>query len=69
MVGIVISSVGIGQMTFVPWPEDYVNVETGDYITDSGKISALTEWRPVTNLNDGVRATFEYYVRNKSQYW
>jgi UDP-glucose 4-epimerase len=58
-----------GNIEYVDWPTDYVNVETGDYVTDIGKLCAFTRWRPVTELNDGIEYTFEYYLRNRSHYW
>lgn len=65
----VIAAVGSGSLAFVPWPPNYINVETGDYITDIGRIASDTNWRPSTNLVDGVRATFEYYLQHRSHYW
>ncbi len=58
-----------GTIEYVDWPPEYVNVETGDYITDIGKIGAFTGWRPQTGLEDGIAITFEYYSRNRSHYW
>ena len=38
MVKTIIQSVGIkGSFQNIPWPKDYINVETGDYITNITK--------------------------------
>jgi UDP-glucose 4-epimerase len=69
MVRTVLGTVGGGRMAFVPWPETYINVETGDYVTDIGKLCSATGWRPSTGLADGIGATFEYYRTNQEHYW
>lgn len=69
MVNAVISIVGRGEMKLVPWPENYLNVETGDYITDVGKIATKTDWRPKTSLADGIKKTHEYYSMHSRLYW
>jgi UDP-glucose 4-epimerase len=69
MVRTVLETVGGGQMDFVPWPETYINVETGDYVTDIGKICSATGWRPSTELGEGIRDTFEYYRHHREHYW
>ena len=65
----VVSAVGSGRIDFVPWPENYINVETGDHVTDIRKISSVTGWRPHTGLEDGIRLTHEYYASNRDNYW
>jgi nucleoside-diphosphate-sugar epimerase len=58
-----------GNIEYTDWPAEYVNVETGDYITDIDKIGSATGWGPRTSLEDGIVYTFEYYCRNRSHYW
>lgn len=65
----IIRIVGMGKIKYIPWPEDYVNIETGDYITDISKISKLTGWRPQITLEKGIQKVFEYYSKYKSYYW
>jgi len=69
MVKIVLETVGTGKFEFVPWPESYRNVETGDHVTDIGKICGLTAWRPGTSLAQGIRSTHEYSVQHRAHYW
>lgn len=69
MVECVIAAVGTGTVRCVPWPENYINVETGDYITDIAKLSKMTGWRPGTSLSEGIAATVAYYREHCSNYW
>ncbi|MFK8031711.1 MAG: NAD-dependent epimerase/dehydratase family protein [Gammaproteobacteria bacterium] len=46
---------------FVPWPEEYRAVETGDYITDLTKLNNHIDYRPQTEFSDGVLETLRYY--------
>ncbi len=53
----------------VEWPADRYFVETGDYISDIGRITQATGWRPRTSLRAGIARTLEYYRRHRAQYW
>lgn len=64
----VVREVGGGSVAYVPWPEQYLNVETGDYVTDIGKFSQATSWTPKTGFEEGVRQTHEYYKEFGSHY-
>lgn len=64
----IVRIVGRGRVEFVPWPEDYINVETGDYVTDIAKICRATNWKPTTDLQTGIRMTCEYYRVNLRHY-
>jgi UDP-glucose 4-epimerase len=68
MVDGIVATVGRGQVQYVPWPADYVNVETGDYVTDIGKLSRMTPWRPSTTLSEGLSRTFAYYREHLPRY-
>ena len=61
--------VGSGKIEYVPWPEDYTNVETGDYVTDIGKICGAIPWKPVTDMRTGIMSTYDYYRKQRSHYW
>jgi UDP-glucose 4-epimerase len=58
-----------GKVEFVPWPKDYINVETGDYVTDISLISNAIDWKPATAFSTGVEMTCEYYRKYKHHYW
>ena len=69
MVESIIGIVGKGKIKNVPWPSDYLNVETGDYITDITKIQKNIDWFPRFSLKEGVIQTVEYYKKFKKNYW
>jgi UDP-glucose 4-epimerase len=69
MVGMVLDIVGSGSMESVPWPEKYINVETGDHITNIEKLRNATGWQPRTDLRTGIRQTCEYYSQHRARYW
>ncbi|HNW42956.1 MAG TPA: SDR family NAD(P)-dependent oxidoreductase [Elusimicrobiales bacterium] len=69
MVETIIRTAKKGRIEYVPWPENYINVETGDYVSDNSKISSFTGWRPAAGFEAGVKKTVEYYARHRAQYW
>jgi UDP-glucose 4-epimerase len=69
MVKSIIEVVGKGKIKYQPWPKDYLNVETGDYITDITKIKKYIYWLPKFSLNEGINQTVEYYEKFKKSYW
>ena len=68
MVSAVIKCVGRGGADFVPWPENYERVETGDIAVDISKLKALTSWQPRYALDEGIRKTFDYYSQHATHY-
>lgn len=69
MVDTVVDVVGSGDVEYIPWPDNYINVETGDYITDITKLTSMSSWKPDVNLKEGIRRTFNYYKEFGSYYW
>lgn len=69
MVNFILLLIGKGKIKFVPWPDDYINVETGDYITDINKINSDTKWEPCIDFKNGVKLTYQYYNEYKEHYW
>ena len=65
----VVRIVGGGRIEFVPWPPEYTNIETGDYVTDITRIKRLLGWAPRTSLADGIAETHRYYQRHRAAYW
>lgn len=53
----------------VEWPAERVFVETGDYITDLGRVRELLDWSPSVSLEEGVARTVEYYRMHRETYW
>lgn len=65
----IIRLVGKGNIIQVPWPKNYENIETGDYITDISKIKMHTGWSPKVSFEDGIKKTVEYYKDKAHFYW
>jgi len=68
MVSYVIKHVNKGKMEFVPWPDNYEKIETGDVSIDISKLRAITSWQPTVSLDEGISKTFEYYQENYKFY-
>ena len=60
---------GNGNYELVEYPDESKAIEIGDYIADYSKFSALTGWKPKTNLEEGLKKTLAYYKQHKSMYW
>jgi len=69
MAGMVVDAVGKGTVVHIPWPQDYFNVETGDFVADISKIRNLTGWFPQTTLEQGIKRTVKYYRKYRDMYW
>jgi len=69
MVESIVEIVGKGKIKKVPWPSEYLNVETGDYITDITKITKVLGWSAGFNLKEGIERTVEYYNKYREYYW
>lgn len=68
MVRRVIEVVGNGFYKNIPWPKDYINVETGDYITNIDKAKKILNWTPNTDFEKGISKTVKFYSKNLSEY-
>jgi UDP-glucose 4-epimerase len=69
MARLVAAAVPGTEVRQVPWPPDRYFVETGDYLSDIGKITGATGWRPQTTLRDGIARTVEFYRQHRDKYW
>lgn len=69
MVETVVDVAGSGKIEYVPWPENYINVETGDYVADIRKLCSTIDWKPKLDLRAGIEATYEYYKKCRPYYW
>ena len=69
MARLIVDTVKTGKIEFVPWPKEYINVETGDYVTDITRIKSVLDWAPKTMLNRGIELTFNYYMEFHHNYW
>ena len=57
------------RVTEVAWNPGSYFVETGDYVSDIGKIRRDTDWRPRVSLRAGVMRTIDFYRRHQGHYW
>lgn len=68
MVHSVVKCVKSGKVEYIPWPENYERVETGDINVDISKLQKLTAWKPKVTLEEGIKLTYEYYKKHISNY-
>jgi len=68
MVQTVVQAVGTGSYAHVEWPENYFNIETGDYVADITKAKALG-YEPRVAFEEGVKRTVDFYRENRRDYW
>ncbi len=57
----VVRITGNGAVKHVKWSENYLSVETGDYVSDIGKITTHTGWTPHISFEEGIARTIAYY--------
>lgn len=57
-----------GSIEYVPWPENYERVETGDLSFDIGKLCNLTGWKPAISLDEGIERMWRYFEPRLSLY-
>ncbi len=69
MAHLVAAAVPGTEVRQVEWPADRYFVETGDYVSDIGKINAAVGWRPRTTIQEGISRTVEYYRKYRDKYW
>lgn len=60
---------GRGTYELVKYPDESKDIEIGDYIADYSKFTKVTGWKPIINLEEGLRRTLAYYNQNKIKYW
>ncbi|MHB2031980.1 MAG: NAD-dependent epimerase/dehydratase family protein [Gemmatimonadaceae bacterium] len=68
MVADIVEIVGTGRVEFVPWPNDYERLETGDVQADVSKLQRLTNWAPDVHLREGIARTADFYRRHLRHY-
>jgi len=68
MVETVVGAVGTGSYKHVEWPDNYFNIETGDYVADITKAKAIG-YAPRVTFEEGVRRTVEFYRERRADYW
>ncbi len=69
MVKKIIEVVGSGRYELIPWPKERKEVEVGDYFADYGKIQKKFSWKPKVEVENGLRATVDFYREYSEKYW
>ena len=64
-----LTRLGGGRYRMVPFPEDRLAIDIGDYVADDSKLRELLGWRPQVGLEDGLRRTLEFYREHGPAYW
>lgn len=60
---------GEGTYELVPFPENSLKIEVGDYIADFTRFKQTVGWEPRTSVREGLRRTLDYYRKFKEYYW
>lgn len=58
-----------GRVKFSDFTKERKALEPGDYYTDITKIKKFIDWRPQTELEEGIRRTIRFYRIHKKHYW
>jgi UDP-glucose 4-epimerase len=69
MVEQVVRAAGSGSVQCVPWPPDRKQIEVGDALMDSSRLTAATGWRPEVALTEGLGRTVAFYREHRRHYW
>jgi len=68
MVELVVKIVCNGKVEYIPWPENYGKMETGDSALDISKLKTFLNWDSTISLEEGLRKTFNYYKKYRDNY-
>lgn len=69
MVHLIVKIIGRGLIEKVDWPNDYENIETGDFEVSIQKLKNDIGWRPEINIKEGILRTYEYYTKYSKMYF
>jgi len=54
-------------LCFQPWPEEFLAVESGDYVSDIIRMQDLLDYTPRYSLKDGIECTLHSYIEAQSR--
>jgi UDP-glucose 4-epimerase len=61
MAELIVRICGSGGVVHVPWPAQYAEVETGDFVASIEKVGRTFHWSPKTGLEPAISKSLEYY--------
>lgn len=65
---LIIQISGQGNFELIPWPKDKKRIDIGDYYGNFSKIKTELDWKPKTDLKNGLKITIEYYKKYLDKY-
>ncbi len=68
LVDLMIEVAGSGRRRFVDWPAEKKAIDIGSFYADSSRFTAITGWRPLVPLREGLTTTFAYYREHLADY-
>ncbi len=68
MVTNIVEIVGSGSIRYIPWPENYEKIETGDSIPDISKLTKISGYKSNISLKKGIELTANYYKEFMNHY-
>jgi len=60
---------GRGEHQLVPFPDDRKAIDIGDYYADYRRFRSQFGWRPMVDLQEGLKRTLEFYRQHAKHYW
>lgn len=64
-----IDCAGTGSFEIIPFPPERKAIDIGDYYGDYSLMTKTSGWAPKVPLMDGLRMTFNYYLKHSAHYW
>jgi UDP-glucose 4-epimerase len=53
----------------VPFPDERLSIDIGDYVANDGKIRERLGWTPSVGLREGLARSLDYYREHAGDYW
>jgi UDP-glucose 4-epimerase len=53
----------------VPFPDERLSIDIGDYVANDGKIRGRLGWTPRVGLREGLARSLDYYREHAGDYW
>lgn len=58
-----------GEVEYKDMPRECQVTEIGNYTADISKIKKILKWEPLVGLEEGIKKTHEFFLKNKDFYW